>query len=136
MLTKTITLTVTMIAATAAAAAQDLPPLRDNDRVQKEFLSAAVGDEIRKNCPTMSARMFRVWTRARELEQYAISLGYTKDDIDAMRKDPDAKEWLKTQRDNYLEKNGVVSGDAESYCQLGRDEIERNSLTGWLLRAN
>ncbi|MDF0599231.1 DUF5333 domain-containing protein [Psychromarinibacter sp. C21-152] len=119
-----------------AGMAQALPPLGDNPRVRAEFLSAAVGDEIRKNCPTISARFFRVMARAKELEDYALSLGYTKDDITRMRKDPANKAELKRLRDTYLAQNGVTPGDAESYCRLGLAEIEKNSLTGWLLRAN
>ena len=119
-----------------AMAAGSRPPLAENTRVQTEFLAAAVGDEIRKNCPTISARMWRVYQRAKELEDYALSLGYTKDDIDAMRADPTSKERLKTMRDAYLAENGVTKGNPDSYCRLGYEEIEKNSLTGWLLRAN
>ena len=131
---KPIALALTLVAAPASAIA--LPPLQDNPRVVAEFFAAAVGDEIRKNCPTISARMFRVLGRAKDLESYALSLGYTDDDIDAMRGDEAAKARLKAQRDAYLAQNGVTPGDADSYCRLGRQEIEKNTLTGWLLRAN
>ncbi|MCG6901511.1 MAG: DUF5333 domain-containing protein [Rhodobacter sp.] len=53
-----------------------------------------------------------------------------------MRKNDAARARLKADRDAYLADHGVTAGDAESYCQLGRAEIEQNSLTGWLLRAN
>lgn len=133
-LMKPILIAATLFA--GASAAQALPPLKDNPRVVSEFLSAAVGDEIRKNCPTISARMFRVFSKARDLEKYAISLGYSQGDITAMRKDPEAKAKLNAMRDAYLAQNGVTAGDADSYCRLGLAEIEKNSLTGWLLRAN
>lgn len=125
-----------LAAALAASAAQALPPLKDNERVQREFLAAAIGDEIRKNCPTISARFFRFLKRRQELKDYALSLGYSMDDIEAMLDDEGAEAWLKAQRDHYLAKNGVVTGDAESYCRLGMAEIAKNSLTGWLLREN
>lgn len=124
-----------LLAAGTAGAAQSLPPLEENRRVQSEFLSAAIGDEIRKNCPSISARMFRVIGRAKDLENYALSLGYSTDEITAMRKDPANKARLKALRDAYLAQNGVVPGDAGSYCRLGRAEIEKNTLTGWLLHA-
>ncbi len=119
-----------------AAQAAVLQPLEENKRVQSEFLAGAVGDAIRKNCPTISARIFRVMRRASDLEDYALSLGYTKADIRAMRDSPAAKARLKAMRDAYLTNNGVTKGDADSYCRLGLAEIEKNSLTGWLLRAN
>ncbi len=121
---------------TAASDSTELPPLVDDPRIQHEFLSASVGAAIRKNCPTVSIRMFRVWVRLNELKGYALSLGYTRDDFDRLRRSPEAKALLEGRRDTYLEKHGVAEGDVESYCRLGLAEIEKNSLTGWILRAN
>jgi len=114
-------------------AAQALPPLAENERVAREFLAVAVGDAIRKNCPTVYARIFYVLRKANELERYALSLGYSEDDIEEMRKNPENKARLRALRDAYLAENGVVAGDAESYCRLGRREIENETLIGSLL---
>lgn len=130
---KPLILAIAMMSPIAASA---LPPLEENTRVKSEFLSAAVGDEIRKNCPSISARTFRALGRVNELQNYALGLGYTKADIKAMRENPAAKANLKAMRDAYMTKHGVREGDSDSYCRLGREEIEKNSLTGWLLRAN
>jgi hypothetical protein len=119
----------------AASAATDLPPLAQNERVEREFLAVAVGDEIRQNCPTISARMIQVMSKAFELERYAKSLGYSDADIRAMRKDPVNKARLEGLRDSYLAANGVVAGDAESYCRLGRQEIADRTLIGSLIRS-
>lgn len=124
-----------LLAAPAAGIAAALEPLAENPRVQSEFLAAAVGDEIRKNCPTISARLFRAAHMARELERYALGLGYTEEDIRAMRKDPAAKALLERRRDAYLSANGVIDGNPDSYCRLGREEIAAKTLTGRLLRA-
>jgi hypothetical protein len=118
----------------AQAQASGLPPLAENERVVNEFLAAAVGDQIRKNCGSISARFFYVMQRASELEDYALSLGYTEEDIEAMREDPEAKARLRAMRDEYLAQNGVVAGDEESYCRLGRREMEEGTLIGSLLR--
>jgi len=123
-------------AAVASAAAQDLPPLKENPRVRGEFLSAAVGDEIRKNCPSISARDGRVRSRTLSLINYALGLGYSWSDINRMRRDPVAIAELEALRDAYLAQNGARRGDPDSYCRLGLAEIAKNSLTGWLLRAN
>ena len=123
-----------LVVATSASAAV-LRPLEDDPRIQREFLASAVGDAIRKNCPTISARMFRVFLAANRLEKYAISLGYTKDDIEDMINSKEAKARLDEMRDAYLAENGATVSDKDSYCQLGRREIENKSLTGWLLRA-
>ena len=120
----------------SVAAAQSLPPLKENPRVRGEFLSAAIGDEIRNQCPSISARDGRVAARTLELANYALGLGYSWSDINAMRSDPVAKAELVALRDAYLRQNGARPGDPESYCRLGRAEIAKNSLTGWLLREN
>lgn len=118
-----------------AARSEALPPLVEDTRVQEEFLAVAVGDEIRKNCSRVSARIFYVLRRARELEAYVLDLGYTVEDIEVLRKTPENKERLKVLRDEYLAANGVTAGDSESYCRLGRQEIEKKSLIGSLLWA-
>ncbi|MDH3265019.1 MAG: DUF5333 domain-containing protein [Paracoccaceae bacterium] len=117
----------------ATTAAAELPPLAENERVVGEFLAAAVGDEIRKNCSSIHARIFYVLRKANELEDYAQSLGYTDEDIRAFRKEPENKAFLRQLRDDYLAQNGVAAGDAESYCRLGRQEIENRTLIGSLL---
>ncbi len=125
-----------LLAVTIATSAWALPPLKENPRVRGEFLSAAVGDEIRNKCPSISARDGRVAARTLELANYALKLGYTWAEINAMRRDPVAKAELVKLRDAYLAQNGAIPGDPESYCRIGRAEIAKNSLTGWLLRAN
>jgi hypothetical protein len=118
----------------APAVAQALPPLSQNERVWNEFLAASIGDQIRKNCPSISARWLRVLSLKNDLEAYALSLGYTDADIDALEDDEAAKTRLKAARDAYLAEHGVVAGDAESYCRLGREEIQNGTFIGSLLR--
>ncbi|MCU0912045.1 MAG: DUF5333 domain-containing protein [Rhodobacteraceae bacterium] len=116
------------------AAAADLPPLAENERVRTEFLAGAVGDEIVDNCPDMAARMMVVIGKLNDLNNYARSLGYTSAQIRDFRKSDENKARLNAMRDDYLAANGVVPGDAESYCRLGRQEIEQGTLIGSLLR--
>jgi len=116
-------------------AAADLPPLSQDAHVTRSLLAAAVGDEIRKNCPTISARLFRALTKAKALERYALNKGYTEDQIEAFLDSKDERARMTALRDAYLAQNGVVPADADSYCRLGLAEIERGSLTGSLLRA-
>jgi hypothetical protein len=119
----------------ATIAAAELPPLAENERVRTEFLAGAVGDEIVDNCPDMAARMLVVIGKLNDLNNYAKSLGYTSEDIRAFRKSPENKAMLNGLRDAYLAEHGVVPGDVESYCRLGREEIANQTLIGSLLRA-
>ncbi len=131
---KTLALVLALAPATAGAA-QSLPPLIDNERVRTEFLAAAVGDEIRKHCSSITPRLMVVFGKVRDLERYAEGLGYTSDEIKAFRKSAENKARLKELRDAYLAANGVVAGNADSYCALGLREIENGTLIGSLLRA-
>ncbi|MCX7644996.1 MAG: DUF5333 domain-containing protein [Rhodobacteraceae bacterium] len=118
----------------ATVAAADLPPLAQNERVRNEFLAGAVGDEIVDNCPSISARMLVVISKLNDLQRYARSLGYTNEDIRAFRKSPENRAELNRLRDEYLAAHGVVPGDPESYCRLGRQEIANGTLIGSLIR--
>ena len=122
-------------AGTAGAGQAELPPINQNDHIVRSLLSAAVGDEIRKNCPTIGARIFRALSEAKKLERYALDQGYDEDEIEAYLDSKDEQKAMRALRDTYLANNGVKEGDADSYCALGRKEIERGSLTGKLLRA-
>ena len=121
---------------TSAEASQNgAPRISENAHIVNSLLAAAIGDEIRKNCPTISARLIRVYREAKELERFALNAGYSKDEVEAFLDSEDEKQAMRERRDAYLAANGVVSGDAESYCALGVKEIANGSLTGKLLRA-
>jgi hypothetical protein len=121
--------------ATTAAAQSDasLPPLAQVERVRQELLAGAIGDEIQTHCPTISARMFRVLGRLYQLEQYALGLGYTREDISEMRRSPENRAELQRLRNEYLAANGVVEGQPDTYCALGRREIANGTFIGSLL---
>lgn len=119
---------------TVSAAA--LPPLQDNTRVMGELVAGEVGYQIQKHCPSIKPRALRAMGRVNTLKKYAESLGYTDADFRALSKDPAARAKRDAMTDAYLAQNGVTKGDADSYCRLGYQEIEKNTLTGWLLRAN
>ena len=122
------------VAQGAAARAQSLPPLSTNQHVMERLLAAAIGDSIRNNCPSIEERTFVVRTEALKLYRYARGLGYDHASIDEFLRDRAERRIVYQRRDAYFEANGVVPGDADSYCRLGRIEIEKNSLTGMLLR--
>ena len=121
------------ICATATVA---LTPLPEEKHINQQLLAAAVGDEIRKNCPNISARMFVVWRKANALEDYARGKGYSEDQVNAFLKDKSERKRMEGLRNSYLATNGVTKGDADSYCALGQKEIKDKSLIGELLRAN
>lgn len=122
-----------IVAATSAQAKSDL---RDVESVWNGLLKIGIADEIRKKCDSIDARMLRAITRLTGIQNEAKSLGYTRDEIDAFRNSEENKAEMRAEGEAYLEDNGVVLDDAETYCALGRVEIENASEIGTLLRAN
>jgi len=117
-----------------AVGADAMPPLRENARINDSLLAAAIGDEIRDNCPTISARMLVVLREMQKLKNYARAAGYSEAEVKAFLKSKEERNRMRGLRDAYLAENGVVTGDAESYCRLGRQEMRDKTLTGTLLR--
>ncbi len=125
-------MTVAVLAGPAAAKA----PLRDVPAVDDALLDLGIADIIRKECPTISARMFRALMYLRDVQQTARSLGYSEAEIDAYRKSDAEKDRMKARGAEYFKANGVDTSDPQSYCALGRAEIQKSSRIGSLLRAN
>lgn len=112
------------------------PPLREVAEIDNTILVIGIADEIRKNCPDISARMFRAISMANGLQSRAKDLGYSDAEINAYRKSDSEKARLKSKRDKYLQAGGVKHATPDTYCELGRAEIARGSQIGALLRVN
>ncbi len=126
------TIALSMATTTAAVAK---PHLRDTP-IDDGLLALGLADEIRSACPNISARMIRALGYLNGLKSQAHALGYTDAEIDAYRKSDTEKARLKKRGKAYLAANGVVVGQPETYCALGRNEIEKSSQIGSLLRVN
>ena len=126
-------LTAALLALGTPALARE--PLGDDPHIVNSLMSGRVADVIRTECSSISARMFVVMGKLNDLETYARGKGYTEAEVKAFLKDKDQKDRIKAMATDYLAKAGAVSGDAESYCKVGRDEIAKGSLAGSLLRS-
>lgn len=112
------------------------PALRDVPEIDETLLAVGLADEIRKQCPNISARYIKALRLVTGLRDKARNMGYTEVEIDAYRKSSVEKARLKAKGKSYLNANGVTVGDPQSYCALGRAEIEKSSQIGTLLRVN
>ena len=126
---------VAILVALVTTAAWALPPLSENKYINDRLLAAQVGDLISKACPTISARETYALFQALKLKGYANNLGYTDAEINAFIKSPVEKKRVRDAAERYMKAKGVVEGQPETYCALGREEIARKSVTGSLLRA-
>lgn len=128
-----------MIALTAlsfsVAPANAKPPLREVARIDDALLDLGVADIIRKNCPSISARMVAAVFYLRSLQTEARDMGYTDDEIEAYTKSDAEKARMRARGDAFFAARGVDTSDPQSYCALGLAEIEKSSRIGSLLRA-
>ncbi len=129
-------LVAAVMAASVPASAQALVPLKDEAHINEQLVAASAGDQLRQNCPSLSARVLVVLGKLAELENYARAQGYTKQDVDVFLRDKVQKARIKDTAKAYLEKAGVVRGNVESYCEVGRQEIAKGTLVGSLLRSS
>ena len=115
---------------------QAKPHLRDVPAIDGALLAVGLADEIRKECDNISPRLFKALRFVNGLRDKARSMGYTDAEIDAYRKSNVEKARLKAKGQKYLAANGVKAGQPETYCALGRAEIQKSSQIGALLRVN
>ena len=125
------TIAITALAQPAAA----LEPLSQEKYVNDRLIAARIADRIRKTCPTINARIFYAYGEARKLQSYARKKGYSDEQIDAFLDSKTEKKRIYAVAEDYLTRNGAKDGDAESYCRIGRAEIQKNTIIGSLLVA-
>lgn len=121
---------------TSTGMAEAKRPLEEVRSITDGLLWIGIADEIRNTCPTISARMLRALSRINSIQNEAKSLGYTKSEIDRFRKSAANKAELRRRTEAYLQANGVLQDDPQTYCALGRAEIAKSSQIGALLRTN
>lgn len=111
-------------------------PLAQEAHINDELRAAAAGDILRHTCPTLSARVFVFIGRVQDLENYARSKGYAEPEVKAFLDDDVQKARVKAEAQAYLAQAGAKSGDVESYCKVGRDEIAKKTPMGQMLRSS
>ncbi len=130
---KTVPALVIALAATPASALQ---PLHEDPTVVKGFYIIGYADEIRKNCESIDARMFRAIGYLRSLHRYAKKQGYSDEQIEELTENKTEKERLRSRIRADLEKRGASPKTPEGYCTVGREEIAKGSAAGRLLKAD
>jgi Family of unknown function (DUF5333) len=132
-MTRMMILALSVVLATPVHA---LPPLSENAYINDRLIQARVADRIRKECDTINARFAYAYAQARALKQYALDEGYSEAEIEAFLDSRAEKNRVKAAAEAYLSANGVVAGDAASFCALGVKEIAAGSIVGSLIYEN
>ena len=124
-----------LVATLAATPLLAKPPLREVAQIDDALLDLGIADRIRKECPDISARMFRAIAYVRDLQRDAKALGYTEAEIEAYTDSDAEKDRMRARGAAFFAARGVDTSDPQSYCALGKTEIQKGSRIGSLLRA-
>jgi hypothetical protein len=128
-------LTVTLAAFVIATPALALVPINQEPKIVDTLLQGFIGDAIDDNCPTIQARKLRALGELNKLRDYALSQGYSADEIRGLVKSKKEKAKGKAMAAKILKERGAEPGNAEAYCKIGEEEIAKGSLVGYLLRS-
>lgn len=125
---------VVALAPVAGSGAALASSLRDQKEVNDGLVIIAAADMIRKTCPTISARMLNAYGFMRSLKSIANDAGFSDRQIEAYVENKAEKARVEGIARAYLASQGVIPQVVETYCEVGRYEIERNSQIGVLLK--
>ncbi|CUJ86986.1 hypothetical protein RUE5091_00542 [Ruegeria denitrificans] len=116
--------------------AEAKPPLREVKEIDNELYYIAIANEISEYCPSISGRRLKAIGVLWGLKSKANKLGYSDNEIRAYVDSDAEKDRMRAKGEAYLAQHGVTYENPNSFCTLGRAEIERNSAVGVYLRAN
>jgi hypothetical protein len=124
-----------MAALMIAAPVMALEPIRTEKHINEVLLQGFIGDAIADNCPTIEPRKLRALGELNKLRVYALDKGYTTAQVRAFVTDDTEKARGKAEAADWLKAKGAEPGKPDAYCQIGEDEIAKESLIGYLLRS-
>ena len=131
--TATLMAAAVALLASVAVAQADKPPLREVKELDEGLYKVGLAHEIRKACPTISARLFKGVAELRRLYERAEDLGYSRAQIEAHVDSDAEKDRLRARAAKEMQARGF-SQDAQGYCALGKAEIAAKTDVGALLR--
>lgn len=134
MMLRVTPLLVAGLLAAAPAQADQWDALRNDPVISEGLINFSIARHIHNRCPDISARRFRALAYINNLVSEAEALGYSQSEIRAYVNDEGEQDRVRALADARLEPRGASPQMMEGYCVVGREEIERNSTIGQLLR--
>lgn len=128
---KSALIATALLGATPALA---LEPINQEAHINNTLLQGFIADRIADTCPAMEPRKLRALGELNKLKDYALKKGYTAAEVKAFVTSKTEKARGKKQAAEWLAKAGARDGDAAAHCKVGRAEIAKGSLIGYLLR--
>lgn len=127
-----VALTGAILAGTAAAK----PSMRDVPEIENILFAVAIANEVGKQCGSLEGRWLKGYSLLFKLRKRANQLGYSDTEIRDYVESDTEKDRMRTKGYRYLQSEGVVKNNPETFCTFGRAEIAKSSAIGALLKAN
>ena len=122
-------------AGVGAGAGTNYTSLRADPRVQGELLGASMAYILNEECPDIRLRRIKMVTYALSLASYAKkNLGYSSKEVEAYVNDKEEQARFREMAMARLAERGAVAGDTESFCAVGRAEMEKGSYVGSMIK--
>ena len=128
---KSLIVAAVLLGATPALA---LEPINQEAHINKTLLQGFIADKIADTCPQMEPRKLRALGELNKLKDYALKKGYSAAEVRDFVTSKTEKARGKKLAVEWLAKAGAKEGDVQAHCKVGRDEIAKASLIGYLLR--
>ncbi|EAR49499.1 hypothetical protein OG2516_02903 [Oceanicola granulosus HTCC2516] len=122
------------IAALSAGPSRADNPIGQVPAIREGLIATGIAVEISDKCDDLQPRVLRGLAYLESLRAHARELGYSNDEIDSFVDDKAEKNRLEAEARARLASMGAVEGQGETYCAVGRGEINRDSAIGRLLR--
>lgn len=117
----------------AAASAEDRPPLGQVPAITEGLIDTAIAYEIDRVCEALEGRRLRGIALLLSLQGQARQLGYSPAEIEGFVDDDAEKDRLEAIARARLRDLGAVEGRPETYCAVGRAQIAEGTRIGGLL---
>ncbi len=129
-------LIVAVATAVLTGAADAKSSMRDVPEIENMLFTVAIANEVGKKCGSLEGRWLRGYKMLFKLRRRANQLGYSDAEIRTYVESDVEKDRMRAKGYRYLESEGVVKNNPETFCALGRAEIAKSSAIGALLKAN
>ena len=126
---------LTLAAIAIATPALALVPINEEPTIVNTLLQGFIGDAIDDNCDTIDARTLRALGELNKLRDLALDMGYSPAEIRAFVTSKEEKAKGKALAAEWLAAKGAEPGNQARYCEIGEEEIAKESLIGYLLRS-
>ena len=117
-----------------AALATDYTALRADTYINERLLIASKAWIIAEECPDLKPNKLAALPQLLKMQSQGRALGYSMSELSAYVDSPVEQDRFRKIAEPWLEEQGAKKGDPESYCEVGRAQMENRTSVGKLLR--